>query len=81
MNMHPLIALADTIPLDGDPLAKLRAAFEKYRSTPGSEAHTEAVCAMLLGEYILAKRQSGKGIFPIPPAARPMRVSLPRRAA
>lgn len=62
--MHPLIYLADTMPLEGDPVAELRAEFERqmHKVAFGKlysgdvEKRMELIAAVLLGEYILSKR-------------------------
>lgn len=70
-DLHPLVSLAHTIDLAGDPLAALRAEFERIVTHPYStianyaepeqgrrefEAYTQAVAACLMGEYILFLR-------------------------
>lgn len=59
-RVHPLIHLADTIALIGDPLQTLRATFEKeqkYLKQMGGEGHIELVSAHLLAEFVLYKRR------------------------
>lgn len=75
MNIHPLIHLADTMPLDGyafgtahDALCREADGHWLIAVTPREQMAVSS--AMTLAEYILHKRIAGKGIFPIPPSTK-----------
>lgn len=77
-NVHPLIELAETIPLEGDPRDKLcRTANGMWDAATGDIRREQMgiVSAMTLAEYILAKRQqAGPSIFPIPDGGKKITV-------
>lgn len=50
------------MPLTGDPVATLRAEFEREMKLE----RMDLIAAVLLGEYILAKRLAHKPLFPLP---------------
>lgn len=79
-NVHPLIAMAETMPLDGYATgtahdALMREADREWEKAAGnSRARMIAVSAMQLAEYILAKRIAGVSIFPIPAGGKNLTV-------
>lgn len=77
-NVHPLIYLADTMPLDGYATgtahdALMREADGMWEKSIGIVGAMQITSAMQLAEYILSKRVAAyetANLFPIPPSTK-----------
>lgn len=74
MNVHPLIEIAEAMPIDGDPNGLLKmAAAQSWAATKTTRDQMAVVSAMTLAEWILAKRieaHSTAKLFPLPPSTK-----------